>query len=388
MANIKILFLVTVLLMPGITSDAQTNKRRPVRKVHQTKVEPNQADVLYETMLGSTARVMFIDSVVTDKNDLLSAIPLNKESGFLNTYDEFWKTTGHPSSYTYMNEFGNKVIFSMTGTDGHSHLYTADKLSGQWSQPRAITDFDADFEDINCPYMMSDGVTLYFAAKGKNSVGGYDLFVTMYDTDSARFYKPENIGLPFNSKANDYYYVIDEFNSLGWLVTDRNQPEGKVCVYTFIPSDSRQTYNAEATDEKKLLKLAEISSIRDSWTDRNKLQDALKRLAALNKRKADAGLNSMYFYINDKLVYNNPSQFVVQVNCQRYAKLTAMKDAMVKLANNLDALRRKYNTASKAERRSLAPTILKSEMQLEQSEHDIKTLEKEIRNTEISARNQ
>lgn len=388
MANIKILFLLTALLMLGTTSDAQTNKRRPARKAQQTKVEPNPADVLYETMLGSTARVMFIDSVVTDKNNLINAIPLNKESGFLNTYDEFWKTTGHPFSYTYMNEFGNKVIFSMTGTDGHSHLYTADKLSGQWSQPKAITDFDADFEDINCPYMMSDGVTLYFAAKGKNSVGGYDLFVTMYDTDSARFYKPENIGLPFNSKANDYYYVIDEFNSLGWLVTDRNQPEGKVCVYTFIPSDSRQTYNAEATDEKKLLRLAEISSIRDSWTDKTKLQDALKRLVALNKRKADAGQNSMYFYINDKLVYNNPNQFVVQANRQRYVKLTAMKADMEKLERNLDALRRQYGTSSKSERRSLTPTILKSEMQLEQSEHDIQTLEKEIRNTEISARNQ
>lgn len=388
MANIKILFLLTALLILGTTSDAQTNKKRPARKAQQTKVEPNPADVLYETMLGSTARVMFIDSVVTDKNNLLNAIPLNKESGFLNTYDEFWKTTGHPFSYTYMNEFGNKVIFSMTGTDGHSHLYTADKLSGQWSQPKAITDFDADFEDINCPYMMSDGVTLYFAAKGKNSVGGYDLFVTMYDTDSARFYKPENIGLPFNSKANDYYYVIDEFNSLGWLVTDRNQPEGKVCVYTFIPSDSRQTYNAEATDEKKLLRLAEISSIRDSWTDKTKLQDALKRLVALNKRKADAGQNSMYFYINDKLVYNNPNQFVVQANRQRYVKLTAMKADMEKLERNLDALRRQYGTSSKSERRSLTPTILKSEMQLEQSEHDIQTLEKEIRNTEISARNQ
>lgn len=388
MANIKILFLLTALLMLGTTSDAQTNKRRPARKAQQTKVEPNPADVLYETMLGSTARVMFIDSVVTDKNNLLNAIPLNKESGFLNTYDEFWKTTGHPFSYTYMNEFGNKVIFSKTGTDGHSHLYTADKLSGQWSQPKAITDFDADFEDINCPYMMSDGVTLYFAAKGKNSVGGYDLFVTMYDTDSARFYKPENIGLPFNSKANDYYYVIDEFNSLGWLVTDRNQPEGKVCIYTFIPSDSRQTYNAEATDEKKLLRLAEISSIRDSWTDKNKLQDALKRLVALNKRKADAGQNSMYFYINDKLVYNNPNQFVVQSNRQRYIKLTAMKADMEKLERNLDVLRRQYSTSSKSERRSLTPTILKSEMQLEQSEHDIQILEKEIRNTEISARNQ
>jgi len=385
MANIKILCLITALLTCGVTTNAQTRKKKPAPKAQPVKAEPAPADILFDDMLGSTAKVMFIDSVAADKTGFLKAIPLSRESGSLNTYEDFWQTAGQPSSYTYMNEFGNKVLFSMTGTDGHSRLYTTDKLNGQWSAPKLINDFGDDFEDINCPYMMSDGVTLYFAAKGKNSVGGYDIFVTMYDTDSARFYKPENVGLPYNSKSNDYYCVIDEFSSLGWLVTDRNQPEGKVCVYTFIHSDTRQTYDEDKTDEAKLRKLAAISSIKDTWTDKSKLQAAQSKLAALRQGGAADSQDTMSFFINDNTVYGKLSDFKVAANRQRYAELTALEADKTSLDSLTEALRRQYSSSAKADRRPLASKILKYERQAEQLDLQIKALAKDIRNTENKA---
>lgn len=371
-----------LLLFFCIETEAQTKNRKSARKAQQAKVEPNPADVLYDDMLGATAKVVFIDSVVTDKEHFLSAIPLSKECGFINTYDAFWNTNGNASAYTYMNEFGNKVMFSQADTDGHTRLFTSDKLNGQWSSPKVIDDFGDDFEDINCPYMMSDGVTLYFSAKGKNGVGGYDLYVTMYDSDSARFYKPENIGLPYNSKANDYCYVVDDFNSLGWLVTDRNQPEGKVCVYTFIPLNSRQTYNEDETDEEHLRALASISRISDTWTDEKVVQEARKRLALLRKKNSATEQNTMSFIVNDNVVYTNPSDFKNSANRQRYAKLVAAKAELPRIEAELDNYRRQYSTASKADRRKLSPVILKAEQQTEQFEQYIKSLEKQIRNTE------
>lgn len=385
MTKLKIVCFIAALLLLSNMAEAQKRTKKPVRKPQPVKVEPNPADVLYDEMLGSTAQVMFIDSNVVDKSAFLSAIPLSRESGFLSTYNDFWKSDGQSSAYTYMNEFGSKVIFSMSDATGNSRLYTSDKLAGQWSEPKRITDFDDDFEDVNCPYMMPDGITLYFAAKGKNTLGGYDLFVTMYDNDSARFYKPENIGLPYNSKGNDYYYVIDDFNSLGWLVTDRNQPEGKVCVYTFVPSESRRTYDEDAIEEQKLRDLASISSIKDSWTDMNELRWAQKRLSSLKKRGSDTGRETMSFHINDKLVYGSPTDFKVAANRQRYAKLTSLRADKAKLEAALETLRRQYMVASKAKRGDLAPTILKNERQLEQTGIAIAELEKTIRNAENSA---
>ena len=53
---------------------------------------------------------------------------------------------------------------------------------------------------------------------------------------------PENVGMPFNSPYNDYMYVIDEFNDLGWFASDRYQPEGKCAsMYSFPTHPSKCT---------------------------------------------------------------------------------------------------------------------------------------------------
>ena len=107
-------------------------------------------------------------------------------------------------------------------------------------------------------------ITLYYGAKGPESIGGYDIFVTRYDMDERKFLYPENIGMPFNSLANDYLYAIDEINNIGWFVSDRHQPEGKVCIYIFIPNTTRKTYDFNNIDQEKLTRLARISSIKET----------------------------------------------------------------------------------------------------------------------------
>ena len=53
---------------------------------------------------------------------------------------------------------------------------------------------------------------------------------------------PENVGMPFNSPYNDYMYVIDEFNNLGWFASDRYQPEDKSAyMYSFRHHPNRYT---------------------------------------------------------------------------------------------------------------------------------------------------
>ena len=62
-------------------------------------------------------------------------------------------------------------------------------------------------------------------------------------------------------------FAIDEFNNLGWFASDRYQPEGKVCIYVFIPNSSKRVYNYEAMDKKKVVRLAQIHSLKDTWVD-------------------------------------------------------------------------------------------------------------------------
>lgn len=383
MFKIKNSYLFLMLLFVCLSSQAQVKKRQARLKAAEVKVEkPAPADLLYEDMLSSTAKILVIDSIIADKKDFLNSISLNKESGIVSIYDRVVDKEGNPVSYAFINEFGNKMFFSLPGKDGSSQLYSADKLNGQWQNQKLIADFGSEFEDINHPFMMSDGVTLYFSAKSKNGLGGHDIYVTMYDADSARFYKPENIGLPYNSKANDYYYIIDEFNSLGWLVTDRNQPKDKVCIYIFVPSSSRDVYDERTVGKNKLKSLAGISSIKDTWTDPNALKAAREQLDKVLKLKKDTEGNSINFFINDNTVYTKTDDFKSAATKERFSRLCVMKKSISDIEAKLDAYRRTYSSGNARLKKELSGDILSMEKKLETLKASVHELEKEIRNAE------
>lgn len=383
MLKTKIISMSLLLLTTCIAAQAQTKKKTTAKKAAVEKTdEQERAEMMYERMLSSTAQLLVIDSAVVDFADFINKIPLNKESGHISTYDAFFKTTGQPSSYVHVNEFGNKAFFSKTDDNGHSRLYMADKLGGKWTGIRELSEFGDEFEDINYPFMMPDGTTLYFSAKGKNGLGGYDIYVTRYDTDSARFYRPENLGLPYNSTGNDYFCLTDDFDELGWLVTDRRQADGKVCIYTFVPSQSRDVYDEELVDEDKLNSLAELRSIQDTWTDDGQIDAARKRQAALLARNNAVAKKAITFIVNDNTVYTSATDFKSPTNRERFAKLQEMKKDADEMAERLTAMRQNYSKGNTAAKNRLGSSIIKAEKSLETLRENIHKLEKEIRNTE------
>lgn len=383
MRKTKTLYILVLILCACITAQAQSRKQKGKPKTEPVKVEEkSEAEELYDEMLVSTAQLMIIDSTVIGKADFIDKIPLSSESGQIIPYNAFWNTTGQPSSYVYLNELGSHIIYSEADKQGRYQLFMADKLGGEWANKRAISDFNGELEDANHPFMMPDGVTLYFSAKSKDNLGGYDIYVTRYDADSARFYKPENIGLPYNSSANDFYCVIDEFNDLGWLITDRRQPDGKVCIYTFVPPASRTTYNAESMNEQKLRSLADIKQIKDTWTNNTERQKALARVKALVKHKASQGAPQLSFIVNDNTIYTKPEDFKLAVNRERFTKLCEMKRQLSSLEKELDANRKKYTYGTNEMKQKLGKAIITQEKRVERLVDDIKRQEKELRNAE------
>lgn len=122
-------------------------------------------------------------------------------------------------------EPGHKVFFSSYGTDGLTgkDLYVIELLrNGLWSKPKRLGDvintaFDEDF-----PYLASDGVTLYFASKGHYSMGGYDIYRTIYNPSTSQWSIPENLGFPFSSPGDDFLFVPNEDETYGTFLTSRH----------------------------------------------------------------------------------------------------------------------------------------------------------------------
>ena len=380
--KIRNIAIIALALLAPVSMQAQ-KKKAVVKKAPVVVVEEPQEDPRITEMREATQQIIFIDSVVVAKDDILSIIRLNPESGKLDTFDQFFRSEGHTDSYVYLNEMGNKCYFSDENANSRMQLYTLDKLGDDWSEPLALKGISDGISEANYPFMMTDGTTFYFAAKGEESIGGYDIFVTRADTENGQFLKPENIGMPFNSEANDYMYVVDELSNIGYFVTDRRQPEGKVCVYMFIPPTTRHIYNSDAYTDEQLRGFADISRIANTWGKGTERKLALERLKAIGKTSAaKQSKSAIHFIINDRVTYTDISQFQAPESADLYRELQSTKKQLKDTEQLLEKSRNFYAKAKPEDKRVLRTEILDAERQFVRLTNDIKTLEKRIRQSE------
>lgn len=378
----KIHFLY-VLLSLMIALPAGAHKRKTAQPVLSPAEQALQEK--RQRMIATTQKVMFIDSMVVDKEDFITHYRLSTETGTVQPGSQFFHNTNLKDCVAYVNERGNKCFFSHHDNDSISNLYYIEADHKDWSRPQLVPGINQEhqFTLVNYPYLTDDGVTLFFAAVGEDGIGGYDIYETTYDEESKQFLRPVNIGMPFNSEADDYMYVVDEYNQLGWFATNRNQPDDKVCIYVFVPSQTRQTYNAEEYDSETLQNLAKITSIKDTWDDMPTYQDATRRLLQATDNRHDLSAETLFrFVINDDVIYRQLTDFKLTENVERYQQLSALRDRWHTVYTQLDSSRKYYPTASASERPTLTKDITDCEHQLQQLQQRIKNIEKTIRNTE------
>ena len=383
----KNILLAALLVILPSSVDAQKKKSATKAKVKQkTTVVDNEFEQRLESMRGFTQKVMFIDSVVVSKSKLLSSLNIPDEAGSIQAYNKFFNTTDQPNSIVYLNQLRNKCVFSKFA-DGGWDLYSQEMIGEKWSNAVPLKGLDilGDDVDINWPFLLSDGTTLYFAAKGEESIGGFDIFMTRYDETTQSYLKPENIGMPFNSIDNDYFFIVDEYDGIGWFATDRNQPEGKVCIYSFIYNDVRENYVVDEYTPEQLRQLSEIHSISQTWTSNQARLGALEQLTAVYKRKfTQKKKNDFEFVINDELTYTTLTDFRSSEAAEMYVDLNELLRKKNKLDSSIERARVAYPTARQPQREQYKQQLLAAEKQSEKYETDIKNLSKKIRRIELT----
>ncbi len=210
-------------------------------------------------MLERVEKIVVIDSINVDADKFFEAYRLSPSAGsFVKS-----KSADTGNSPVYITETGITTLFAHRDTEqAPSQIAQARVLAdGQTEAPRIYPNAEG-IEQAAYPYLLTDGLTLYFAATGEQSLGGYDIFITRRGSVDDDFLQPQNLGMPYNSPYNDYLMVIDEATGLGWWATDRNQIEGKVTIYVFRPEELRVNLSP---DDDNLLGLAALRSISDTW---------------------------------------------------------------------------------------------------------------------------
>ena len=377
--------IVLICFLVVLTLTATAQKRKVAAAPTPTPEEIEYQEKMAR-MIAATEKVMFIDSVVVDKDKFLQYYNLNPESGRIARYQDEFKSKRNPNCTVFFPATDKRYYLSQENNEGRISLYFCDVVNKKMSRPSKVHGINDDkrFTRVNYPFMLGDGQTLYFAAEGPEGLGGYDIYVTRYDAGKDRFMKCENIGMPFNSEANDYMFVIDEYDSLGWFATDRNQEEGKVCIYTFIPPTIRETYDTDVYTPEQIRQFACIHDISATWDDRQALEAAQTRirLAAMRKSRQTTG-REFTFVINDDIVYTKLSDFKAPQNRNRYHRLMALHSQYNQLCKTIAKARATYPSASKEDREDIREELIPCEQKQQELYRQIQIMEKTIRNNEI-----
>lgn len=333
-------------------------------------------------MMDKTEDVQIIDSLVVDKADFLSAYTLSEESGSLASFQHFFQTPDEVSSTVYKNQKGDMIYYAHATDGNHYCLFSQSKLIDGWGDEKQLPMNINSNEDDNYPFVLPDGVTIYYASKGNGSLGGYDLFVTRYNMSSDTYLTPEQLGMPFNSPFNDYMMVIDEVKGLGWFVSDRYQPDDKVCVYLFIPNDERKRVDSEEEDVKRAR--ASIASIRDSWREGADYAELIRLAHAELPYGKNEIKKDFDFVISNQLTYYTMDEIQSPEARNYYEKVIALRRQIDELNSQLDKWRNAWTTGNKSRREQLAPKIEEAEKQLDTLLQQPAGWEKKARNAEIN----
>lgn len=374
-----IIFTLLILLALGASAQRKRRVKTPPPPTPEELAEMARQEN-YERKLQVTERVTFIDSMLLKKEEVMDMLYLGNENGSVASYAKFFnvKEKDTLDCTLFRSQLGDKIIYAQPDTAAVLHLYASEMIGQKWCEPVLLLGLE-DTVSHNYPFMLADGTTLYYASKSKEGLGGYDIYMTRWDSDTQRFFKPENIGMPFNSAANDYLYLVDEFNQLGWFVTDRGQGGDTVCVYCFIPNETRRIYDTSTMGRDTLVALANINSIRDTWTDQERVKDALNRLDILRTKSKKSAQSQFHFIVNDRITYTNLSQFRNEESRKLANKWLKLVDERNKASEQLEELRKQYSVSRPEKKAELAASILALEQKYEKLIADVRSMEKEIR---------
>jgi hypothetical protein len=231
--------------------------------------------------------------------------------------------------------------------------------------------------------VLGDGVTVYYGSDANGSIGGYDIFITRYNINSDTYLVPEQLGMPFNSFANDYMMVIDEVKHLGWFVTDRRQPADSVCVYLFIPDPQRSRLETDSLAEKR--SRAQLIAISDTQVPNAEYADKIRLAHAdMPAAKSKEVRHDFDFVINNNITYHTLDDIKSPEARTIYEKYVNAMKQIKELNAGLTEMRNRYAAANATARDQMKAGILQEENRLEMLMEEPHELEKKARNAEIT----
>jgi len=158
-------------------------------------------------------------------------------------------TDYHESSASLASD-GKRMFFVSNRPDGMGdrdiYMSTMDE-KGKWGKavnlgPTINTKYGE--EGV---YIHPDGRTIYFSSQAHKTMGGYDIFKSVYDDVTKTWSTPENLGYPVNTPDDDVFFVVSASGKHGYYASINGNGYGEKDIYmvTFLGAEKPMVMNNE-----------------------------------------------------------------------------------------------------------------------------------------------
>ena len=147
---------------------------------------------------------------------------------------------------------GKELYFISRNRDlsrgGKDILYSRLDAKGKWGKPVNLGPI------INTPYdeegvfITPDGNSLYFASKGHNTMGGFDIFRSQR-REGGTWSAPENLGYPINTPDDEVFYITDRTGKTGFYSCIREGGYGAKDIFRVVNLGSEKELVFRTSDQ-------------------------------------------------------------------------------------------------------------------------------------------
>ncbi len=127
---------------------------------------------------------------------------------------------------------GKRLFFTSErkGGFGNADIWMCEKNDKKkWGEPVNLgAEVNSQFDEAGM-FMAPDGKTLFFCSNGPASMGGYDVFKTVYE--NGKWSKPANIGYPLNSPKKEGQFTLSADARYAYISSDRKGGMGESDIY-------------------------------------------------------------------------------------------------------------------------------------------------------------
>lgn len=142
----------------------------------------------------------------------------------------------------YRNSNSDIIFFTSYGPNEKNgiDIYSVTvQVTGELSKPVRLPETINTEYDEGFPFYTEEQDVFYFASKGHNSMGGYDLFKADYNANSQYFANVVNLDYAINTPDDDLMYADLGGEGVAYFASNRNCGKGKVYVYQINSSLER-----------------------------------------------------------------------------------------------------------------------------------------------------